>query len=92
MRALLGSPPAFGLFAGAIAQSHLGGFGYAKTYTEYLELSEAHARYGAPLVENVGCGNATDVLACLRELPAQTLIAAPNAPRYVRGSHNRCRF
>ena len=83
VRALLGSPPAFGLFAGAIAQSNLGGFGYATTYTEYLSLEDEYSKYGAPLVKSVGCGNGTaeDVLACLRKFPAQTLISAPNAPR-----------
>jgi len=83
VRALLGSPPAFGLFAGAIAQSNLGGFGYATTYTDYLSLDQQYTTYGGPLVQNVGCGNATDVLACLRSVPAATLIAAPNAPRYI---------
>jgi len=83
VRALLGSPPAFGLFAGAIAQSNLGGFGYATTYTEYLSSEDEYSKYGAPLVKSVGCGNGTaeDVLACLRKLAAQTLISAPNAPR-----------
>jgi len=83
VRTLLGSPPAFGLFAGAIAQSNLGGFGYATTYTKYLSLEDEYSKYGAPLVKSVGCGNGTaeDFLACLRKLPAQTLISAPNAPR-----------
>ncbi|KAJ6528975.1 hypothetical protein B0H19DRAFT_1385115 [Mycena capillaripes] len=33
-----GSPPAFGFFAGAIAQGNLVEFGYASTYSEYFTI------------------------------------------------------
>jgi carboxylesterase type B len=83
VRALLAAKPAFGLFQGAIAQSNLGGFGYASTYTEYLTIAEQFTSFAQPLVQSVGCANATDTLACLRAVPATTLNAAPTAPRYI---------
>ncbi|TFK32362.1 Alpha/Beta hydrolase protein [Crucibulum laeve] len=83
VRALLATKPAFGLFKGAIAQSNLGGFGYASTYSAYMTIQQEVASFGAPLVASVGCANNTNVLACLRVLPAATLINAPNAPRYI---------
>ncbi|CAA7270608.1 unnamed protein product [Cyclocybe aegerita] len=83
VRALLGSPPAFGLFGGAIAQSNLGGFGYATTYTEYLSIETQYNSFAKDVVSGVGCGNATDVLGCLRRVNATALIMAPNAPRYI---------
>ncbi|KAJ7157555.1 cholinesterase [Mycena crocata] len=85
VRALLGSPPAFGLFAGAIAQSNLGGYGYAHTYSEYLTIEEEVALAAGNFVVEVGCGNGTsaEVLDCLRQVPWQTLQQAGDAPRYI---------
>ena len=85
VRALLGSPPAFGLFAGAIAQSNLAGFAYAHTYSEYFTIEqEVQIAAGAFVVE-VGCGNGTaaEVVKCLKEVPWQTLQTAVDAPRCV---------
>ncbi|KAJ6577036.1 cholinesterase [Mycena vulgaris] len=85
VRALLGSPPAFGLFAGAIAQSNLAGFGYANTYSEYFTIAQEVERAAGKFVVEVGCGNGTsaEVLTCLRALPWQTLQHAADAPRYI---------
>ncbi|KAJ7455127.1 cholinesterase [Mycena latifolia] len=85
VRALLGSPPAFGLFAGAIAQSNLAGFAYASTYSEYFTIEQEVATAAGKFVAEVGCGNSTaaEVLTCLRSLPWQTLQQAPDAPRYI---------
>ncbi|KAJ7153841.1 cholinesterase [Mycena filopes] len=85
VRVLLGSPPAFGLFAGAIAQSNLAGFAYASTYSEYLTIPQEVALAARPFVAEVGCGNSTTsntLLPCLRALPWQTLQNAAGAPRY----------
>ncbi|KAJ7852811.1 cholinesterase [Mycena olivaceomarginata] len=85
VRALLGSPPAFGLFAGAIAQSNLAGFAFASTYSEYFTIEQEVAVAAGKFVGEVGCGNGTsaEVLACLREVPWQTLQTAADAPKYV---------
>jgi carboxylesterase type B len=85
VRALLGSPPAIGLFAGAIAQSNLAGFAYASTYSEYYTIDQEVEVAAGAFVEEVGCGNGTaaDVVACLKTIPWQTLQTAPDAPRYV---------
>ncbi|KAG9312339.1 Alpha/Beta hydrolase protein [Chiua virens] len=83
VRALLSAEPAFGLFAGAIAQSNLDGFGYASTYSNYYTIDEEYNVATYPLIEYVGCANATNVLTCLRNVSADTLVIAPTAPRYV---------
>ncbi|PPR02327.1 hypothetical protein CVT24_011668 [Panaeolus cyanescens] len=85
VRALLASPPAFGLFAGAIAQSNLGGFGYAHTYTEWMSINDEVTQFANPMLDSVGCSssNTSDVLGCLRKVDALTLQNAPTAPRYV---------
>ncbi|KAJ7082382.1 cholinesterase [Mycena belliarum] len=83
VRALLGSPPAFGLFAGAIAQSNLAGFGFASTYSEYFTIEQEVAVAAGKFVVEVGCGNDTDVLASLRALPWQTLQQAADAPKFL---------
>lgn len=84
VRALLGSPRAIGLFAGAIAQSNLAGFAYASTYSEYYTIDQEVSVAAGAFVNEVGCGNGTsaEVLDCLREVPWLTLQNAPNAPRY----------
>ncbi|KAK7055714.1 cholinesterase [Favolaschia claudopus] len=85
VRALLGSPPAFGTFSGAIAQSNLAGFAYASTYSEYFTIEQEVEVAAGKFVVEVGCGNgtSTEVLDCLRKVPWQTLQTAADAPRYV---------
>ncbi|PPQ97238.1 hypothetical protein CVT26_000764 [Gymnopilus dilepis] len=87
VRALLAAKPAFGLFQGAIPQSNLGGFGFASTYSNYFTLEQSFAQFSQPLVQSVGCANASDVLACLRAVPADTIFNAPNStaesPRFI---------
>ncbi|EGO26061.1 hypothetical protein SERLADRAFT_435908 [Serpula lacrymans var. lacrymans S7.9] len=83
VRALLMAPPAFGLFAGAIAESNLDGFGYASTYSNYYSIAEEAYIAADPLTAYVNCTNSSDVLACLRGIDAQTLVEAPSAPRYI---------
>ncbi|KAJ7253556.1 cholinesterase [Mycena rebaudengoi] len=85
VRALLGAPPAFGLFKGAIAESNLGGFGYAHTYSDYFTIEQEVDMFVSQLVVEVGCGNvtATELLRCLREVPWVSLQGAGHAPRYI---------
>ncbi|KAF6751080.1 cholinesterase [Ephemerocybe angulata] len=83
VRALLASPAASGLFRGAIAQSNLGGFGYAKAYSKYMKIEEQYAEHAESVVEAVGCKGSGDILECLRGVPAAALQTAPNAPRYI---------
>jgi carboxylesterase type B len=83
VRALLASSPAQGLFASAIAQSPLGGFGYANTYSKYMAIEQEYRDYAKKVVESVGCAEIDDVLGCLRKVPAASLQTAPDAPRYI---------
>ncbi len=57
----MASPGSAGLFARAIVESGGGGFGYDAQ-------AEAIAHH-APMVEAIGCGGASDVVACLRAEP-----------------------
>ncbi|KAF7303809.1 Cholinesterase [Mycena indigotica] len=84
VRALLGSPPAIGLFSGAIAESNLAGFAYAHTYSEYFTIEQEVETAAAAFLNDVHCGNVTSdqVLDCLKAVPWQTLQTAANAPRY----------
>ncbi|KAF9034292.1 Alpha/Beta hydrolase protein [Panaeolus papilionaceus] len=86
IRALLASPPAFGLFKGAIAQSNLGGYGYGHTYSEWMSIEDEYSQFAKPMLGVVGCptnGTSTAVLDCLRGVDGMTLQNAPNAPRYI---------
>ncbi|KAF9070262.1 cholinesterase [Rhodocollybia butyracea] len=88
VRALLAAPPAFGLFAGAVAQSNLDGssfFGFASTYSNYFTIEQSAQLVGSPTVKDVGCANGTakEVLECLRAVPALTLQNLPTAPKFV---------
>ncbi|PPR03313.1 hypothetical protein CVT26_007787 [Gymnopilus dilepis] len=83
VRAILATKLAFGLFHGAIAQSNLGGYGFASTYSKYFTIDESFTSFGVPLIDSVGCGNSTDVLSCLRNVPAMTLVGAPTVPSFI---------
>ncbi|KAH6891781.1 cholinesterase [Coprinopsis sp. MPI-PUGE-AT-0042] len=83
VRALLGAKPAFGLFHAGIAQSNLGGFGYGKAYSKYYTIQEQFTEFASPVIQEVGCEAAANVLQCLRQAPADRLIKAPTAPRYI---------
>jgi para-nitrobenzyl esterase len=64
---LLASPMARGLFARALMESE-----NCNVYA-----LAGHEQNGVTVAEKAGCGVAADVLACLRRLPAASLVAAP---------------
>ncbi len=74
------SPTAAGLFHKGISESAFYNYNVDKIWaartdckSELLTEAEAEAR-GAAFATKVGCGGASDVAACLRALPAQTLV------------------
>ena len=69
VQVLLASPAARGLFSRAGIESD----GVPLHFTRHLALAEADQ---APLVTRVGCNSATDILACLRSVPADVLVRA----------------
>jgi para-nitrobenzyl esterase len=83
IEALLISPLAKGLFSSAGMES--GAF----VHGQFLALSDMEP-LEAPLVQAVGCNNAADVLACLRGVPANTVVANTGAVPTIPGD-DRCR-
>ncbi|KAF4550294.1 Carboxylesterase-like protein 6 [Elsinoe fawcettii] len=92
VRTLLGSPPARGLFRGAIIMSNLGGGqtlglsgDYSTTYSQYLTVDESYARAGQQIFTAVGCNQTTldEQIACLKTIPAQTIVNLATVARYV---------
>jgi para-nitrobenzyl esterase len=68
VQALLVSPLAKGLFSAAATESGL------LLHGDVLTLAAIEA-LDQPFVAAVGCGSATDVLACLRAVPAETIVS-----------------
>lgn len=92
VRVLLGSPPAIGKYQGAIAMSNLGGGvtlglsdDYATTYSTYLTVNESYATAGQNIFMAAGCTQPAleDQIACLKALPASTIIGLSSVARYV---------
>ncbi|KAK0102210.1 hypothetical protein ONS95_005835 [Cadophora gregata] len=92
VRVLLGSPPAIGKYQGAIAMSNLGGGvtlglsgDYATTYSTYLTVNESYANAGQNIFKAAGCTQAAldDQIACLKALPAATVVGLSSVARYV---------
>jgi hypothetical protein len=90
VRAILGSPPAFGLFQGAIAISNLGGghslgleSDYATTYSSYMTIEDSYSIAGQSVVKNAGCESAVidEEIACLKEVPVNQVLSS--SVRYI---------
>ncbi|KAK1962025.1 alpha/beta-hydrolase [Colletotrichum sublineola] len=91
VRTHLGSPRSIGKFRGAIAMSNLGGGvdlgldgDYGTTYSSYLSIADSYNR-SAALFSEAGCDQSTmeAQVACLRTIPAQTIVNLPTVARYV---------
>lgn len=92
VRTLLGSPKAIGKYRGSIAMSNLGGGvdlgltgNYATTYSDYLTVGQSYARAGQQIFTAANCTQATvdEQIACLKAVPAQTLVNLATVARYV---------
>lgn len=81
VRALLGSPPAEGLFSAAILQSDLG----ISSYSYYLSREQEIASQTIPILNATGClsGNGAEELACLRSYNASALVALPTVANNI---------
>ncbi len=83
VRALLGSPPAIGKFAGAIMESPLDGLAYAAQYAQYYTIAQEVQAAATPILNATGCLNSTDQLACLRAVNATTLANQATPARFL---------
>ncbi|KAL1966332.1 hypothetical protein VTN77DRAFT_4685 [Rasamsonia byssochlamydoides] len=92
VRVLLGSPPALGKFQGAVAMSNLGGGidlglsgDYATTYSSYLTIEGSYEVAGQQIFSEAGCNQTSlsEQIACLKEVPALTLVSLNTVARYV---------
>jgi carboxylesterase type B len=92
VRTLLGSPPAIGLFQGAIAMSNLGGgealgleSNYGTTYSSYYTLNESYTVAGPQIFNASNCTQSTlsGKIACLKTVNATALVNLQTVARYV---------
>ena len=83
VRALLASPKARGLFAGAIMESNLGGLGYGITYSKYYTIDEEMEIAGNAILDETNCTTAASRVDCLRKLPASTIANLETSARYL---------
>jgi carboxylesterase type B len=92
VRALLGSPPAIGLYQGAIAMSNLGGgedlgldSNYGTTYSSYLTIAESYNISGLPTINGTNCTRSSLAasIACLKTANATEMVNLPAPARYV---------
>ncbi|EMD35536.1 hypothetical protein CERSUDRAFT_75111 [Gelatoporia subvermispora B] len=83
VRALMASPKAIGKFAAAIPSSNLGGDNYAMTYSLYYTIPQEVSVAVDPILQETGCNNATDTLACLKAIDGNTLVNLPDVARYL---------
>ncbi len=77
VQALLVAPPAQGLFSVAAMESGYIPGGFLHTLAQLETLDE-------PIVSLLGCGSATDVLACLRAVPAGVIVSNQSAVPFRR--------
>ncbi|KAJ9624460.1 hypothetical protein H2203_005195 [Taxawa tesnikishii (nom. ined.)] len=80
VRALMASPAAKGLFSAAIMELSSGLFGANEPYIEYQTVQEKHDSIAAGVLAQVGCLNASDRLACLRNLTVGAILNATQDP------------
>ncbi|KAJ5713775.1 uncharacterized protein N7483_010956 [Penicillium malachiteum] len=83
VRALLASPKARGLFAGAIMESNLGGLGYGTSYSKYYTIAQEMEVAGNAILNETNCTSASSRVDCLRQIPAYTLTNLEASARYL---------
>ena len=92
VRTLLGSPPAIGLFQGAIAMSNLGGgqnlgldSNYGTTYSKYYTLNDSFTIAGSPIINATNCTSSSlsEEIGCLKQVNATELVSLDDVARYV---------
>ncbi|KIX99777.1 uncharacterized protein Z520_04413 [Fonsecaea multimorphosa CBS 102226] len=92
VRTLLGSPPAIGLFQGAVAMSNLGGGvtlgldgNYGTTYSSYYTVNESYTVAGPQIFNSSNCTqqSLSGKIACLKKVNATDLVNLETVARYV---------
>ncbi|KAH0839103.1 carboxylesterase family protein [Fonsecaea pedrosoi] len=92
VRTLLGSPPAIGLFQGAISMSNLGGgvtlgldSNYGTTYSSYYTVNESYTVAGPQIFNASNCTqqSLSGKIACLKKVNATDLVSLETVARYV---------
>ncbi|EXJ87912.1 esterase/lipase [Capronia coronata CBS 617.96] len=92
VRTLLGSPPAIGLYQGAVAMSNLGGGvdlgltgNYGTTYSSYYTINESYTVAGPQIFNGSNCTQPTlsGRIACLETVNASELVSLNTVARYV---------
>ncbi|GJJ15286.1 hypothetical protein Clacol_009562 [Clathrus columnatus] len=77
VRALISSPLSKGLYSAAIPMSNLMGLNFATQFSNYFTPAQEVQLAANPIIKDTGCANSSDVVACLKAVPPQTLIDLP---------------
>ena len=79
VRALMTSPKADGKYSAAIMESSPAGLGPFNFYAKYFTVAESAALFGDAILNQTGCANSTDQLACLKAYDPVKLVSLPVA-------------
>lgn len=83
VRALLSSPLATGLFAAAIPMSNLMGDGFSAQFSIYPTPEQELILAGNAVIQEAGCANSTNVVACLKAVPPQIITGLATTARFL---------
>lgn len=78
VRAMLASPKAQGKFSAAIMQSNLGGYDFAKPYSQYYTIDDVQANFTNNILSQVHCSRGNS-LSCIQKTDVDTIVGAQQA-------------
>ena len=78
VRAMLGSSKAHGKFAAAIMQSNLGGYDFARSYSQYYAIEDVQKNFTDNILAQVSC-DGRNSLSCMQKTDPGTIVGAQQA-------------
>lgn len=82
VRSMIASPMSMDTFAAAVMMSNLAGDNFATSFSQYFTIEELQDVAVKPILNDTGCANATDALACLKSIDAHTLVNLSDVSRW----------
>lgn len=83
VRALLSSPLAQGLYSAAMPMSNLIGLDFAQQFSFFPSQAQELQLAANSIIQETGCANSTNVVACLKAVPPQVLVNLPAVARFL---------